>query len=361
MPKIRSMLLGLATLFLAALSFSQVVISVRFGPPPLPVYEQPYCPGDDYIWVPGYWAWNPVGYYWVPGTWVQAPEPGLLWTPGYWAFNEGAYFWHAGYWGPVVGYYGGIDYGFGYPGNGYGGGYWRDRHFYYNRAVNRVNVTNVRYVYNTTIVNNVTTVNRVSYNGGPGGTSARPNAEQEAAARQRRVAETKDQQRHEEAAREDRNLRASVNEGRPPVAATAKPAELNGKGVTQARQTGTPYRPPADRADDQQNAPREDRDKPRQNTPPQKPDQPDRRPDQDRRTPPETPEPRANPSKPNQEKPQATPPRQRPDDDRPKEDQRNTEQQKPDKRTQQPGKPPRPDNRKPDKKTPPPEEEQRPH
>src|SRR5581483_1452984 len=26
-------------------------------PPPLPDYEQPPAPGDDYIWTPGYWAY----------------------------------------------------------------------------------------------------------------------------------------------------------------------------------------------------------------------------------------------------------------------------------------------------------------
>ena len=60
-----------------------VGISVTFGPPALPVYEQPICPGDGYIWTPGYWAWDPDAgdYYWVPGTWILAPEVGYLWTP----------------------------------------------------------------------------------------------------------------------------------------------------------------------------------------------------------------------------------------------------------------------------------------
>ena len=79
----------------AAASWGQVVISVRFGPPVLPVYAQPLCPGPGYIWTPGYWAWSPDddGYYWVPGTWVIAPEPGFLWTPGLLGlFEEGCTF-----------------------------------------------------------------------------------------------------------------------------------------------------------------------------------------------------------------------------------------------------------------------------
>ena len=39
-------------------------ISVNFGPPPLPVYEQPICPAEGYLWTPGYWAYDPLyGYY----------------------------------------------------------------------------------------------------------------------------------------------------------------------------------------------------------------------------------------------------------------------------------------------------------
>ena len=49
-------------------------ISVGFAPPELPVYAQPICPGEGYIWTPGYWAWDreDEDYYWVPGTWVLA-------------------------------------------------------------------------------------------------------------------------------------------------------------------------------------------------------------------------------------------------------------------------------------------------
>ncbi len=217
-------LLAVMILATAVCSWGQVVISVRFGPPVLPVYAQPICPGPGYIWVPGYWAWSPDadGYYWVPGTWALAPEPGFLWTPGYWGFSEGLYFWHTGYWGPSVGFYGGIDYGYGYPGSGYYGGYWHDRHFYYNRAVNNVNVTDVHYVYNRTVVNNVN-VTRVAYTGGPGGIQARPTSEQIAAERQRHMGATEAQQRLAEAARNDRTQLASANHGHPVVAATPRP------------------------------------------------------------------------------------------------------------------------------------------
>ena len=38
---------------------------------------------------------------------------------------------------------GGINYGFGYTGVGYEGGYWRGREFYYNRSVTNINTTNI--------------------------------------------------------------------------------------------------------------------------------------------------------------------------------------------------------------------------
>lgn len=219
-----------------------VGVSVSFGPPLLPVYVQPPCPAAGYIWTPGYWAWAPgYGYYWVPGTWVLAPFQGALWTPGYWGWNRGAYFWNAGYWGPVVGFYGGINYGFGYPGYGYQGGYWRRGAFYYNRAVNNVRITNIRNVYNKTVINNVR-VTRVSYNGGRGGITTRPTGVQLAAARQRRMALTPVQRQQESAARSHPMQRASVNHGRPAIVATPRPGVFTGRGVIRTRQAGTPYR-----------------------------------------------------------------------------------------------------------------------
>ncbi len=231
----------LLMVMIPASSFAGVVVSVAFAPPVLPVYVQPACPGDGYLWTPGYWAYGPDGYYWVPGTWVLAPEPGLLWTPGYWGWNEGFYIWHVGYWGPHIGFYGGVNYGFGYFGSGYEGGYWRDRTFYYNRSVNNVTITNV-HIYNKTVINN-RTENRVSYNGGRRGINARPGRFEETAAHERHFEPSGAQLQHERSAANNRELLASVNRGRPPVAATARPGEFSGRGAVPARSAGGPYRP----------------------------------------------------------------------------------------------------------------------
>src|SRR5258708_7688844 len=200
-----------------------VGISVQIGPPALPVYEQPICPGEGYIWTPGYWAYGDDDYYWVPGTWVLAPV-GMLWTPGYWAWQDGSYAWYPGYWGPQVGFYGGIFYGFGYVCTGYEGGYLNHGAFNYNRSVHKL--TNVTNVYNKTVVNNVT-VNNVSFNGGPGGTNARPTGAEQAAARAPHTSATAEQMQHERTASTNHSQLASVNHGKPGIAATAKPAEFS--------------------------------------------------------------------------------------------------------------------------------------
>jgi WXXGXW repeat (2 copies) len=236
-------LLALVILAMPSASPAAAVgVSIVIAPPALPVYVQPVCPGDGYIWTPGYWAYGTDGYYWVPGTWVLAPEPGLLWTPGYWGWSAGAYIWHVGYWGPVVGFYGGINYGFGYTGVGYAGGYWRGSHFFYNRTVNNVNVTVIHNVYSKTVVNN-TNSSRVSFNGGRGGTTARPTRAEMAAARERHVASTHAQRQHEHEASTNRAQFASVNHGKPAIAATPKPAQFSGHDVVPAKAAGGRYVP----------------------------------------------------------------------------------------------------------------------
>jgi hypothetical protein len=240
----RWLLLVVLVLSLSGALFAQVAITVSFGPPALPVYAQPLCPEAGYLWVPGYWGYDPSfgDYYWVPGTWVLAPEAGLLWTPPWWGWENGAYLFHSGYWGPTVGFYGGINYGFGYYGHGYEGGRWNHGEFFYNRSVNNINVTNIRNVYDVRVQN--AAGNRVSYNGGPGGIEARPTSAEEVATRERHVPPVAAQTQQREAASRNQQLRASANQGRPPIAATAKPGEFSGS-VVRASAAGAPYHPPA--------------------------------------------------------------------------------------------------------------------
>lgn len=207
--------LGLAGTASTASAQISVGLSVHVGPPALPVYVQPACPTPGYMWTPGYWAYGAAGYYWVPGVWVAPPRVGVLWTPGYWGWGGGVYAWHAGYWGPHVGFYGGVNYGFGYGGAGFVGGAWRGGAFAYNTAVMNVNSTVVHNTYVDRTVVNTTVVNHTSFNGGPGGVEAQPTAAERGYMNESHIAATNEQAEHERTAGTDRSNWASENHGRP--------------------------------------------------------------------------------------------------------------------------------------------------
>src|SRR5208337_187903 len=228
---IRSLLFAVMLMALSAASFAQIGISVAFGPPALPIYEQPICPGDGYIWTPGYWAWDGNNYYWVDGTWVESPEVGFLWTPGYWGWGCNAFLFHEGYWGPHVGYYGGINYGYGYAGRGYEGGRWENNHFYYNTSVNRINNENIHNTYNTRVEN--TSGSRVSYNGGNGGVNARPSAQEDTYDKERHTGPIAAQNQHMQQARSNP---ASL-------AATSRTEKSNGNSVPAREASATSKAP----------------------------------------------------------------------------------------------------------------------
>ncbi|HXE09482.1 MAG TPA: hypothetical protein VN612_16380 [Acidobacteriaceae bacterium] len=191
-------------------------------PPPIPDYDQPPAPDPDYIWTPGYWAWGPYGYYWVPGCWVEAPYVGALWTPGYWAYVGGVYRFHHGYWARHIGFYGGINYGFGYFGVGYEGGYWNGPHFYYNTVVTHVNRDRVRDVYAHNVTENRGGA-RISFNGGRGGLQVRPRPAEISAMHEQRYAPMQSQLQVRQQASQNRQQFYSSNHGRPAEAVASRP------------------------------------------------------------------------------------------------------------------------------------------
>jgi chemotaxis protein histidine kinase CheA len=225
-------------------SYNQELTQAPEAPPELPDYSQPACPGDNYLWTPGYWAYSSAGYYWVPGAWVMAPYVGALWTPPWWGFADGSYIWHAGYWGPYVGFYGGINYGFGYTGRGFYGGYWQGGSFNYNRAVMNVNTRYVRNVYDRHVTNY--TSGRTSYNGGPRGLSVRPTASEQVALRQRKMQAVPAQVQREREAAANRAQFASENRGRP-AAAAAESRPIEGRNEAPAREAPTASARPEER------------------------------------------------------------------------------------------------------------------
>ncbi len=231
-------------------------------PPALPDYDQPEAPGDNYMWTPGYWGYAPAGYYWVPGAWIVPPFYGGLWTPGYWGFYGGLYRFHPGYWGLHVGFYGGVNYGFGYIGTGYFGGYWRGNAFLYNRAVTNVGVgVSVTNVYNRTVVYNGHTygpqpTSRVSYNGGRAGIAVTPRPAELAAMHEPHTAPLPGQTRLNQMAAANPQAAFSANHGHPPLAAQQHPlgvgrpiagnqAAFQSRPLPQQAQRNQPQRRPA--------------------------------------------------------------------------------------------------------------------
>jgi hypothetical protein len=229
----RSLLISLAFLAIPAMSLAQFEVSITVAPPELVVYEQPVCPENNYLWTPGYWAYGSEGYFWVPGTWVQPPTVGMLWTPGYWGWGNNAYAWNEGYWGPSVGFYGGVNYGYGYGGSGYEGGYWTNNEFSYNRSANNVDPVRFHNTYEKPV--SYGQGNNVSYNGGTGGLSARPTEAEQTFAHARHTPATAAQTGHQRTASQNHLLLASVNHGKPAIAATSTAGAFGGKGVVAAR------------------------------------------------------------------------------------------------------------------------------
>ena len=206
----------------------QAIAETDQAPPPLPEYDQPPAPDPNYLWTPGYYDYASAGYYWVPGAWVAPPFYGALWTPPWWGFYGSQYRFHRGYWGPHVGFYGGIDYGFGYIGTGYYGGYWRGHDFFYNRSVTNVNVTNVHNVYDRTVVFNNRTYgarpdDRVSFNGGRGGIQARPTPSELGALHEAHYAPVAAQRDNRLSAASNHEQFVGANGGHPAMAFAAHP------------------------------------------------------------------------------------------------------------------------------------------
>jgi hypothetical protein len=194
-------------------------------PPPLPDYDQPPPPDPDYIWTPGYWAWSPEGYYWVPGAWVEPPYVGALWTPGYWGFYGGRYRFHHGFWGLHIGFYGGINYGYGYTGYGYYGGYWRGGHFFYNREVNHIDPRVVGRVYDYHVRED-RFAGRPSFNG-PRGITVRPRPAEIAVLHERRYAPLPAQTELRQQSMQNRQQFYRDNHGRPAMTVASRPVVSN--------------------------------------------------------------------------------------------------------------------------------------
>ena len=154
--------------------------SITAPTPPQPLQDevQPPCPTDGYLWQPGNWTFVGGQYVWAPGVWAAPPTVGFLWTPAYWGYVNGVYLYNAGYWGPTVGFYGGLNFGYGYAGEGFAGGRWEGGNFRYNTAVMRVSV-NVHNTYVDRSAYHPVPRNRAAFHG-PGGITREPSPRERA-------------------------------------------------------------------------------------------------------------------------------------------------------------------------------------
>ncbi len=83
-----------------SLNLQESLTAPRQPPPPIeevPPTERPQ--GQQFVWIPGYWAWDADrnGYIWVSACWRAAP-PRMSWIPGYWSQVPGGWQWIAGFW-----------------------------------------------------------------------------------------------------------------------------------------------------------------------------------------------------------------------------------------------------------------------
>jgi hypothetical protein len=137
----------------------------------------------------------------------------------------GIYLFHAGYWGAHVGFYGGINYGYGYFGSGFAGGRWVGNSFAYNKAVSNVGDRVALNTYSEPVASDAALKN-VSYNGGPGGASATPTAAERAADSESHMSATPRQREIVLQSARNPELMARTNNPDRVVAATEDPAVI---------------------------------------------------------------------------------------------------------------------------------------
>ncbi len=137
-----------------------------------------------------------------------------------------------------MGFYGGVNYGYGYNGLGYEGGRWDNGRFFYNSAVNNFGAVRVANVYSQPVTV-PPGVGRKSFNGGPGGILLKPTPEQERLATEEHVRATPLQVTQARTASMNPEQFQSTNKGKPPIAATPRPGDFKGPGVVPAKAAGT--------------------------------------------------------------------------------------------------------------------------
>ncbi|OYX75021.1 MAG: hypothetical protein B7Y95_04375 [Rhizobiales bacterium 32-66-11] len=101
----RSLLGGLLTAGIAAAApiaasrQADAQIFIQPPPPPLRIERRPPPPRPGWVWVSGFWTWDPRrrAYVWVPGRWV-AGRPGWRYRDGTWVRRGNTWVYRPGGW-----------------------------------------------------------------------------------------------------------------------------------------------------------------------------------------------------------------------------------------------------------------------
>jgi len=93
-----TLLLGLVLLASGCARRARVVVYASTAPPPPVVETITVAPGPNYVWVPGYHAWNGSGYVWTSGRWELRPAGRRAWVPGHWNHGGRGWYWVEGHW-----------------------------------------------------------------------------------------------------------------------------------------------------------------------------------------------------------------------------------------------------------------------
>src|SRR5579859_1115552 len=80
--------------------FSQIRLSINFGPPPLRHEIRSAPPSPGWIWISGYYIFNDGrrDYDWVPGRWEAPPSPHHVWVAPRYRRNGNHYDYYQGSW-----------------------------------------------------------------------------------------------------------------------------------------------------------------------------------------------------------------------------------------------------------------------
>ncbi len=68
------------------------------APPRMRREHRPSRPGEDYIWIQGFWHWHGSGWDWVPGRWERPDAHGVTWVRARYLHEGSAYVYQPGHW-----------------------------------------------------------------------------------------------------------------------------------------------------------------------------------------------------------------------------------------------------------------------